>query len=181
MDVSMSLLHGAVSAGQQSLRQQLDAFLAGVEKQAFRMAMAQLRDRDEALDAVQDAMFRLVRSYSRKPAEQWTPLFFRILMNRVRDAQRRRRIIYGLPEDMLETPAVDDPEQQQAQRDAIMALETALAALPTRQREVVLLRIWEGFDVAMTARIMGCSQGSVKTHLSRALQRLRAPVEEQWT
>lgn len=181
MAAGMSLATGEMASTRDpELRQRLDQFLAGVEQQGYRLALAQLRDRDEALDAVQDAMFRLVRRYASKPSEQWKPLFFRILINRVRDAQRRRPWITGLPAEMLERPAADDPEQQQAQRDAITTLEIALGELPARQREAVLLRVWEGFDVVTTATIMACSTGSVKTHLSRALHRLRARVEEQW-
>lgn len=163
-----------------SLREQMDAFLASVEAQAFRLAQAQLRDRDAALDAVQDAMMRLVQHYSGKPQAQWAPLFFRILQNRVRDMQRASgRFVDGMA-FALERPAADNPELQLAQREAISALEQALAELPARQREAVLLRVWEGFNVAETASIMGCGQGSVKTHLSRAMQALRDKVEVLW-
>ena len=165
----------------QSTRAAMDAFLASVEAQAFRLAQAQLRDRDAALDAVQDAMFKLVQKYARKPQDQWAPLFFRILQNRVRDMQRFSRRFVDGGEFLLDGQAADDPESQLAQREAITALEQALGQLPQRQREAVLLRVWEGFDVADTAAIMGCGQGSVKTHLSRAMQALRNKVEVLWT
>ncbi len=164
----------------QALHASMDSFLASVEARAFRLAQAQLRDRDAALDAVQDAMLRLVQKYSRKPPEQWAPLFFRILQNRIRDMQRFGQRFVDGGEFLLDGPAADDPQEQLAQRQAIERLEQALAELPQRQREAVLLRVWEGFDVADTAAIMGCGQGSVKTHLSRAMQALRSKVEVLW-
>ncbi|ORE89363.1 RNA polymerase factor sigma-70 [Oceanococcus atlanticus] len=161
-------------------RNAMDHFLASIESQAYRLALSQLRDRDAALDAVQDAMIRLVQKYQHKPQEQWAPLFFRILMNRVRDDQRAARRFVDDADYALERSAADDPERQLAQRDAIAALEAALSELPQRQREAVLLRVWEGFNVAQTAGIMGCGEGSVKTHLSRAMNTLRDKVEVFW-
>lgn len=174
-------LLGMTASRTESQRQMMDRFLAAVEAQAFRLAMAQLRDRDTALDAVQDAMIALVRKYAHKPEPEWTPLFFRILQNRIRDLQRgAKRFVDGADHAFESRAAADDPEAQHAQQQAIAALEQALAELPRRQREVVLLRVWEGFNVAETARIMGCGQGSVKTHLSRAMQALRSKVEVIW-
>jgi RNA polymerase sigma-70 factor (ECF subfamily) len=159
----------------------MDHFLASVEKQAFRLAMAQLRDRDAALDAVQDAMIRVVRKYAHKNKEEWAPLFFRILQNRIRDMQRCGKRFVDGADYALDRPAADDPETQLAQTQAIAALEKGLSELPQRQREAVLLRVWEGFDVADTAGIMGCGQGSVKTHLSRAMHALRGKAEVFWS
>ena len=159
-------------------RQLMDQFLASVETQAFRLAMAQLHDRDAALDAVQDAMIRLVQKYAQKPQDEWKPLFFRILMNRIRDDQRAAKRFVHDAEHALQRTAADNPEQQLAQRQAIGALQQAVEELPQRQREAVMLRIWQGFNVAQTAGIMGCGEGSVKTHLSRAMQVLRGRVEE---
>jgi len=175
----------------------MERFLAGVERKAFRIAQIALRHEDDALDAVQDAMLRLVRSYAGRPPEEWKPLFYRILENCVRDMQRRRtvrgRVMSWLPwsggEDGDEAP---DPMEQapdpaptpavQAQTDETMlALENALAALPARQRQAFVLRNLEGMDVAATARAMGCSEGSVKTHYFRALQTLRANLGEFWS
>jgi RNA polymerase sigma-70 factor, ECF subfamily len=170
--------------------QSLGRFLASVELRAFRIARASLRHDDDALDAVQDAMLQLARAYATRPAEEWKPLFYRILDNRVRDLQRRRsvraRILAWLP--MRGGDAEDDPERDpiaeapspQAEPgrvlegdEAMRALEGALADLPHRQRQAFLLRCLEGLDVAQTAAAMGCSQGSVKTHYFRALQTLR--------
>ncbi len=176
----------------------LEGFLAGVEAKAFRIAQIALRHEDDALDAVQDAMLRLVRSYSHKPPEEWRPLFYRILENCVRDMQRRRSVrgrVLGwyqraFGEDAAE--AEGDPLEQlrdsaptppvQAQTDETMrALEAALAGLPSRQRQAFLLRNLEGLDVAQTAKAMGCSEGTVKTHYFRALQALRAQLSEYWS
>src|SRR6202140_3219053 len=169
----------------------LNQFLAGVELKAFKMAQAALRHEDDALDAVQDAMLQLVRAYADRPAEQWKPLFYRILENRIRDLQRRRtvrgRVIAWLPfrgdedDDELDPIAqAPSPELQPPQRleldQAIGALERALGELPRRQQQAFLLRTLEGLDVAETAAAMGCSQGSVKTHYFRALHALRAQL-----
>jgi RNA polymerase sigma-70 factor, ECF subfamily len=182
---------------QQSTRA-LEGFLASVEAKAFRIAQIALRHEDDALDAVQDAMLRLVRSYSSRPPEEWRPLFYRILENCVRDMQRRRSVrgrvlswyhrAFG--DDAVEGESdpleqVSDPApipSAQAQTDETMrALETALAGLPARQRQAFLLRSLEGLDVAATAKAMGCSEGSVKTHYFRALQALRAQLAEYWS
>ncbi|HET9105825.1 MAG TPA: RNA polymerase sigma factor [Steroidobacteraceae bacterium] len=171
----------------------LSQFLAGVEVRAFRIAQVALRHEDDALDAVQDAMLQLARAYAHRPAEEWRPLFYRILENRIRDLQRRRtvrnRVIAWLPSrteaeadlpDPIAEAASEDP--QPARRleidEAVAALEKAIAALPRRQRQAFLLRTLEGLDVAQTAKAMGCSEGSVKTHYFRALQTLRAQLGE---
>ena len=174
---------------------QMERFLAGVERRAFCIARYSLRDEDEALDAVQDAMLKLVRRYSQRPAEEWPPLFYRILSNCVRDIQRRRgvrnRVIAwfgrgdapGRERDIIgEAPDIREPgpEKQQQLDDAMRALQQAVENLPARQREAFLLRQMEGLDVAGTARAMGCSQGSVKTHYSRAIHTLRERLGEHW-
>src|ERR1700686_1146140 len=169
----------------------LNQFLAGVELKAFKIAQAALRHEDDALDAVQDAMLQLARAYSDRPSEEWKPLFYRILENRIRDMQRRRtvrgRVIALFPfrgaEDDDEpdpTAQAPSPEPQPPRRleleQAVEALEKALGDLPGRQRQAFLLRALEGLDVAETAAAMGCSQGSVKTHYFRALHALRAQL-----
>ena len=179
MAAFLNLQTSAMTAAQANdQRQQMDQFLASVESQAFRLAQAQLQDRDAALDAVQDAMIRLVQKYAHKPQAQWSPLFFRILINRIRDDQRAAKRFVADADYALEQTAADNPEQQLSQRQAIHALEQALEELPQRQREAVMLRVWQGFNVAQTAGIMGCGEGSVKTHLSRAMNVLRSRVEE---
>ncbi|MEP7314957.1 MAG: RNA polymerase sigma factor [Pseudomonadota bacterium] len=176
--------------------QALDSFLAGVERKAFRMAQIALRHEEDALDAVQDAMMQLVRSYAQRPSDEWPPLFYRILENRIRDMQRRRtvrgRVMAWLPWNSDDPDAEADSVAQapdpapgpvlQLEGDEIMlALQAALQRLPDRQRQVFLLRNLEGLDVSDTAAAMGCSEGSVKTHYFRALQALRVQLGEFWT
>src|SRR6185312_15777386 len=165
----------------------LNGFLAGIELRALKTAQAALRHQDDALDAVQDAMLQLARAYSDRPAEEWKPLFYRILENRIRDMQRRRtvrnRVMSWLPfrsegdedeADPIAEAASDEPLPTRRLEidEAMSALEKAIGALPRRQQQAFLLRTLEGLDVAQTARTMGCSEGSVKTHYFRALQTL---------
>ncbi|WP_281852945.1 RNA polymerase sigma factor [Dyella sp. GSA-30] len=170
----------------------LDAFLSQVERRAFRLAELNLGNREDALDAVQDAMLRLVKHYRDKPAQEWTPLFWGILRRRIVDLQRRRKVRSimvgwlggGRDDDGDELPSWDPADNgpgpmdrlQDAQSYADMA--AAVKKLPQRQREAFMLRVLEGLDVAETAQAMGCSEGSVKTHLSRAMQHLRDQLEE---
>jgi RNA polymerase sigma-70 factor (ECF subfamily) len=166
----------------------LDEFLAGVERRAFRLAELSLGSREDALDAVQDAMIRLVR-YRARPPSEWTPLFWRILRRQLTDRHRRlavrRRVFAWLGRDGEAVDAADvvpdplaDPARRHHESAAFHALGRALRALPRRQRECFLLRELEGLDVAATASAMGCSTGSVKTHLSRALAALRGHLED---
>jgi len=171
----------------------LEQFLAGVEKRAFKIAQLSLRNDDDALDAVQDAMMKLVQSYASRGSEEWRPLFYRILANGIRDMQRRRtvrgRIMAWLPARDAEDDEDFDPiaqapshEPNPARRleidEAIGTLEVAVAELPARQKQAFLLRNFEGLDVSETASAMGCSEGSVKTHYFRALETLRARLGE---
>jgi RNA polymerase sigma-70 factor (ECF subfamily) len=172
----------------QSTDRALGLFLASVELKAFRIARAALRHEDDALDAVQDAMLQLARAYARRPPEQWKPLFYRILENRIRDMQRRRsvrnRVMSWLPfsadpdegsDPVAEAVSSALPPLRRLELDETLALlEQAVASLPRRQQQVFLLRTLEGLDVAATALAMGCSEGSVKTHYFRALRALRA-------
>jgi RNA polymerase sigma-70 factor (ECF subfamily) len=169
----------------------LDAFLGQVERRAFRMAEMQLRHREDAMDAVQDAMLRLVKHYRDKPAAEWAPLFWGILRRRIVDLQRRRKVRSivvgwlggGRDDDGDEMPAWEpaDPGQDPLGRlhdvQSYADMAAAVRQLPQRQREAFMLRMLEGLDVAETARAMGCSEGSVKTHLSRAMHALRGQLE----
>jgi RNA polymerase sigma-70 factor (ECF subfamily) len=172
----------------------LDQFLASVEKRAFKIAQLGLRNDDDALDAVQDAMMKLVQSYGSRTEVEWRPLFYRILSNRVRDMQRRRtvrgRIMAWLPnsgsedddevfDPIAQAPSPDaGPAKRLELDEAIGMLETAVAELPPRQQQAFLLRNFEGLVVSETATAMGCSEGSVKTHYFRALENLRARLGE---
>jgi len=173
---------------------ELDQFLAGVEKRAFRIARIALRNDDDALDAVQDAMLKLARNYGQRPGSEWAPLFYRILQNRVRDGQRRRqvrnRIFAWLPAFAAEPEPADPIESARSgaastietlmASEAMQLLEQCIALLPARQQEAFMLRNFEGLDVAQTASAMGCSEGSVKTHYSRAVHTLREKLGEAW-
>jgi RNA polymerase sigma-70 factor (ECF subfamily) len=175
---------------------ELEKFLAEIERRAFRMAQVALRDPDDAMDVVQDAMLKLARNYASRPSAEWRPLFYRILENGIRDLQRRRsvrkRFMAWMPsakqdpdneaQDPLETVADGSPAVPEVlMRDqAMLKLETSLQALPARQRQAFMLRNFEGLDVADTAAAMGCSEGSVKTHYSRAVHTLRDQLGEVW-
>jgi RNA polymerase sigma-70 factor, ECF subfamily len=163
----------------------LDRFLAGVEQRAYRMARFATGHGEEALDLVQDAMMILVKRYAERPEAEWPALFHRILQNRIRDWYRRRRTRAALfdwwadvmaddrlPEDVAVEPAAG-PFMQLANEQLLEQLEVALQALTLRQQQAFLLRVWEGMDVRQTAAAMDISEGSVKTHYSRAVHRLR--------
>ena len=167
----------------------LEQFLSSVEKRAFKIAQLGLRNDDDALDAVQDAMMKLVQAYATRSVEEWRPLFYRILANRIRDLQRRRtvrgRIMAWLPardaeddeeyDPIAQAPSAEPTPVKRLELDeAIAQLETAVRDLPPRQQQAFLLRNFEGLDVGETASAMGCSEGSVKTHYFRALESLRA-------
>ena len=173
--------------------QQLNRFLAEVERRALRIAEIAVRDRDEALDLVQDAMIKLVRKYSERSDEEWAPLFYRILQNGVRDWHRRQAVRNRVMVWFRRKPAEDEeydvisaapdplgrtPDEEVANSEAMASLEQAVHELPTRQREAFMLRTFEGLDVAGTAKAMGISPGSVKTHYSRAVHTLRERLEE---
>ena len=175
-------------------RGELSAFLAGVERRAFKQAVFAVRDEEAALDIVQDAMMRLSERYGDRVPEELPPLFQRILQNAIRDWFRRQKvrstwttllsaIAPGRGEeddqDPLDSlPAAGDanreesPPEQLERSQVIEIIEQELTRLPPRQREAFVMRYWEELDVAETAKAMGCSEGSVKTHCSRATHAL---------
>ena len=175
--------------------QALNRFLAGVERRALRMATVSVGNVDDALDLVQDAMMKLASRYAERPEEQWGPLFQRILQNSITDWHRRswvknrwRRLVGGREgqPDAVD-PLQDYPDSRQResverlqQQDAIARLEQAIHNLSLRQQQAFMLRLWEGLSVEETAKVMGCSQGSVKTHYSRAVSTLREKLEDHW-
>ena len=172
---------------------ELSDFLKSVEKRAFKRAVYAVRDEDAALDIVQDTMIRLAEKYNDRPAAELPLLFQRILSNATMDWFRRQKVRNGVLKnfsdfeghgedgdfDILETlEAQDGSLQSESAADLVsrsqilLAIDSEVAMLPTRQREAFLLRYWEEFDVAETAAAMGCSEGSVKTHCSRAVHAL---------
>jgi RNA polymerase sigma-70 factor (ECF subfamily) len=173
--------------------QELSQFLRSIERRAFKRTAFTVRDDDAALDIVQDAMIRLAERYAERPAAEWPMLFQRILSNATMDWFRRQKVRQsavanfsdlegssedGSEHDFLESllagagTTVDTPVDALARGQTLQVIEEALADLPARQREAFLLRYWEDFDVAETALAMGCSEGSVKTHCSRAVHAL---------
>lgn len=181
---------------------ELSDFLAHTERRAFKQAAYALRDDHAALDVVQEAMFKLARKYAGRPLAEYPMLFQRILQNAIRDHFRRQKVRQlwttlfssfsggeddGDEHDPLETlqPADadadgrDDPLEAAARAEQRALIERAMERLPQRQREAFILRYWEGMDVAETAAVMGCSEGSVKTHCSRAAQALASTLG-QW-
>lgn len=156
--------------------------------------MFAVRDEDAALDVVQDAMLKLTEKYADRPAAELPLVFQRILQNTIHDHFRRQKVrstwttvlsALGQKDDRDEDHdpleslparsddrATDDPAAQLEQGQVVALIEQALARLPARQREAFLLRYWEELDVAETAAAMGCSEGSVKTHCSRAVRAL---------
>ncbi|MEI6025170.1 MAG: RNA polymerase sigma factor [Betaproteobacteria bacterium] len=173
--------------------QALADFLKSVEKRAFKRTAFAVRDDESALDIVQDAMIRLAERYADRPSEEWPMLFQRILSNATMDWFRRQKVknavVISMEDlesaeddagfDLLEYLASQDERSgtesaaDSAYRSQVMAIiESEISELPARQREAFLLRYWEDMDVSETAQTMGCSEGSVKTHCSRAVHAL---------
>ena len=166
----------------------IEQFLTNIQSRAFRFAELGLRNRDDALDAVQDAMLRMLR-YGDKPAAEWQALFWKILRTRIIDISRRRAFRFSWLRstgDQDEDIAIawsdptGDPSEHNDGREAYALMAEVIRKLPTRQREAFTLRVLEDLDVATTAAVMGCSEGSVKTHLSRARDAMRAHLHD-WT
>ncbi len=178
--------------------QELSNFLAEVERRAYKQTVYAVRDEHAALDIVQDAMLKLAEKYADKPVAEYPMLFQRILQNTTKDFWRRQKVrnlwttlfsSFGNKDDeedfdileTLESADVDhaeDPEQALERSQTIAIIEASLKKLPTRQREAFVLRYWEDMDVAETAEAMGCSEGSVKTHCSRAVHALALMLEK---
>jgi RNA polymerase sigma-70 factor (ECF subfamily) len=176
----------------------LSDFLAATERRAFKQAMFAVRNEETALDIVQDAMMKLAEKYGARPANELPMLFHRILQNTIRDHYRRSKVrslwttlfsAFSSGEDEedhdplenfeVESDAVtpDSPEDRFEQSQLLGIIEKEIMLLPARQREAFLMRYWEDMNVAETASAMGCSEGSVKTHCSRATHTLAAALK----
>ena len=178
----------------------MDHFLAGAEYKAYKIAVYALRDEQTALDVVQDAMFKLVSKYHQRPASEWPALFFTILNNRITDIRRWRKLheVAGKTvslfrpanegeEDLIEAglgadsnPPHEQPERMVLSKQLRNQIDSALGRLSLRQRQVFVLREWQGLSVRETATILGCSEGSVKQHHFRAMNSLRAALSGLW-
>jgi len=180
-------------------KNELSDFLESVERRAFKQTAYAVRDEHVALDIVQDAMMKLTEKYADRPVTEFPMLFQRILQNTMRDFWRRQKVrnvwtslfssfsVMGedgeesYPLEVLTSAnqdARDEPEAQLEQRQTMALIEDALYKLPRRQREAFVMRYWEDMDVADTAAAMGCSQGSVKTHCSRAVRAMANTLEK---
>ena len=181
-------------------RKELSDFLVAVERRAFKQAFFAARDEQVALDAVQDSMMKLSEKYAARPAAELPMLFQRILQNTIRDYFRRQKVrsLWTTPisslsgaedgdeHDPLETLEIQSnsnpqgaPSDQLQQSQTLEIIEKALLKLPHRQRQAFLLRYWEEMDVSEAAAAMGCSEGSVKTHCSRATHTLAALLKDK--
>jgi RNA polymerase sigma-70 factor (ECF subfamily) len=188
----------APAEGLLASRSELSAFLEGVERRAFKQAVFAVREEEAALDIVQDAMLRLAEKYGHRPAEELPLLFHRIMQNAIRDWFRRQKVrslwttLFSSlspgreedDQDPLETiepvdgSSVEEPPAAQLERAQVLEIiEQEIARLPERQREAFIMRYWEELDVAETARRMRCSEGSVKTHCSRAAHTLATALK----
>lgn len=190
VDGTTLLMPTAAGIAPTTRESELDAFLRGVERRALRHVELAGFSRDDALDVLQECLLAFVRRYRERPVGEWPLLFWRVLDSKLVDAHRRRSLAgrwfgwLGLGDDdgedpiaSLPDPAEPGPAARLGDREASAALDLALRSLPLRQRQAFLLRVWEGLDVAQTAAAMGVSEGSVKTHLFRALQSLRTRLE----
>ncbi|WP_110339093.1 RNA polymerase sigma factor [Nitrosomonas sp. Nm84] len=184
-------------------QQELSDFLIGTERRAYKQAMFAVHDEHVALDIVQDSMMKLAQKYAAKPIEELPLLFQRILQNTIRDYYRRQKIrslwttLFSAftPSDqdknqedfdILETLQIKqesnftkEPDAQLETIQLIGLIEKAIKILPARQREAFILRYWEEMSLAETAVIMKCSEGSVKTHCSRAVHTLAKILEDK--
>lgn len=180
-------------------REELSEFLASVERRAYRQAQFAVRDHDAALDIVQEAMIKLAQSYGDRPAAEWPLLFTRILQNAITDHHRRTRVRstwvtlfsaltpadepdadpLAVVEALAQNPGTPGAGDEVERAQVVAIIEEEVGRLPERQRQAFLLRYWEDLDVAETAAVMGCSEGSVKTHCSRATHTLARALRER--
>ncbi len=159
-------------------RQALDLFFRETEQKAYLMALALTHNPDDALELVQESMLRLVQKYRGRDAEEWGPLFFRILQNAVRDWFRKKKFrqLFGglMPGDDAEVAQAQPSVEARLQLDDEMArVIEALEQLPLRQQQTFLLRAWQEFSTRETAFALSISENSVKTHYARATAQLR--------
>jgi len=185
-----------------STRLALNDFFVSVQMKALRQAEFAVKNKDEALDIVQDAMERLAKHYSQRP-DDWGALFQRILQNAIRDWYRKqkvRRLMFWsnakadegdhaaeldqvaqqeLPVQSKGASLFSDPEHSAVTAGEYGKAVKAIEQLPLRQQQAFILRAWWGNNVAETAYAMNCSEGSVKTHYSRAVARLKQDLESE--
>jgi RNA polymerase sigma-70 factor (ECF subfamily) len=180
--------------------QELSDFLKSIERRAFKRVLYSVRDEDAALDIVQDAMIRLAQTYADRPVSEFPMLFQRIVSNATLDWFRRQKVRNALFRNFSDFEGSEDGEDFDVlenlealglaggvesaadnldRSQVLRSIELAIENLPARQREAFLLRYWEEMDVAETAAIMGCSEGSVKAHCSRAVNALATALRNR--
>jgi RNA polymerase sigma-70 factor (ECF subfamily) len=172
----------------QDLNQKLDAFFRDCQKQAYSIAYVSVKNTSVSLDVVQNTMMAFVKYYTTKPEDQWRPLFYKVLQNKINDHFRSSKRWFNLftqTNEDTEEPIVekneiqkDTPNKSFESDEIINNVSQAISELPERQRQAVVYRLWQGFSVKETADIMKVSQGSIKTHLSRALSNLKGQLGE---
>lgn len=171
----------------------LNKFLQSVQSRGYRIAQIATGNTEDALDLVQDAMFKLVEKYADRTEGEWKPLFYKILNSRINDWYRRNEVRnrhrswLSSQDDEFEDPiqtAPDpngrSPDTETQTNESMEKLQRSLERLPPRQQQAFLLRAWEGLDVKQTAAAMSCAEGSVKTHYYRAIHSLRDQLGEHW-
>lgn len=165
----------------------IEDFLKDVSVRAFNICVVSCNNKDDAHDIVQNSMCKLVEKYKHNPSNQWKPLFYTILRNKLNDYYRKKALsnkIFAsrnIDEEYAETLSYspnpsdqsNNPQKSIETMERSSALKSALSILPRRQQQAFMFRYWEGFSTRETALAMNCSEGSVKTHLSRANERLR--------
>lgn len=193
-DLNNEIVNEFAAVGEAKLdkNKALERFLMEIEKKAYIMAKMAVNNSEDALDLLQESMIAFIKSYATRKEAEWSPLFYRILQNRIHDFFRRSTVRNrwrvwlhpyndGDGEDRIESMPDQhstDPAEELSNEDFGKAIVDALQLLPVRQQQVFMLRVWDGLSVADTAIAMECSQGSVKTHLSRAMRSLRSNLAE---
>lgn len=181
----------ATCAEEKSFIVSMERFLLEIEKKAYRMAQLATGNQSDALDIVQDTMFKLVEKYSDRPSNEWKPLFYRILQSKITDYFRKKslhsKIFFWKQSSDADSETFDPiesasdficPERELSGQRNVENILLAIKELPLRQQQCFLLRSWEGLSVKETADAMGCSEGSVKTHYSRAKEALKYALTE---
>ena len=177
--------------------QTMEQFLCYIEQRAFHYIRTSVGNIEDTHDIVQESMYKLVQKYAGKSPAEWKPLLYRIMSSKVTDFHRRRAIrekfIFKTPvrvpveEDYLQSQALDaiarDSEAPLPSLERELRVDKLIQSireLSLRQQQAFMLRCWEGMSTRDTAIAMGCSEGSVKTHYSRAMIQLREQLEDHY-
>jgi RNA polymerase sigma-70 factor (ECF subfamily) len=171
------------------INHKLDLFFRECQKQAYSIVYINIKKKSDSLDVIQNTMIAFVKHYKLKPESQWRPLFFKVLQNKINDHFRANKkwmhlFVSQSEEDrqeknkQLKIAEKETPIKNFEANEIYKKVSQAISGLPERQKQVVIYRLWQGFSVYETANIMKVSQGSIKTHLSRALTNLKGQLGE---